>query len=147
MALPLRRLLENGEGAAAVEFAVIAPVLLTILLGILTFGDALKNHLVLTNAASAGALTLALSRGTSTPYTTATTAVVNTAPTLDKAKIGVTVAIGNAACASDPACSTALTVGSTAVVTATYPCELTVMGINYEPGNCVLTATSAQMVQ
>ena len=68
-----RRLFRNREGVSAIEFAIILPVLLTILMGIFQFGTAMNDYLVLTNAAAKGALTLALSRGTTTPYTTTTT--------------------------------------------------------------------------
>ena len=50
-------------------------VLLLIGLGMIKFGVAMGNYVVLTNAASQGATALALSRGTTSPYTTTTTAV------------------------------------------------------------------------
>jgi hypothetical protein len=40
-----------------------------------------------------------------------------------------------------------LVVGQTAVVKATYPCHLTVMGHNYAPNGCNLSAQTAQMIQ
>ena len=51
-----------------------------------------------------------------------------------------------AACASDAACSTILVSGQPALVKATYPCDLTVMGVNYAP-SCTLKAETAQLVQ
>jgi hypothetical protein len=37
--------------------------------------------------------------------------------------------------------------GQTALVKATYPCNLTVMGHNYAPNGCNLSAQTAQMIQ
>ena len=146
-ALPFRRLLDDTAGIAAVEFALISPVLLAIVLGMFSFGGAMKDYLVLTRAAGQGALTLALSRGITTPYTTTTTAINAAAPTLTLSSLAVTVTIDGVACTTNSTCSTALVAGRTAVVTSTYPCTLSVMGINYKPGGCTLTASTAQMVQ
>lgn len=45
----------HDRGAAAVEFALVLPVLLLILFGIIDFGRALNAQITLTNAARAGA--------------------------------------------------------------------------------------------
>jgi hypothetical protein len=37
--------------------------------------------------------------------------------------------------------------GQSALVKATYPCNLTVMGHNYAPSGCNLLAQTAQMIQ
>ncbi len=103
--------------------------------------------MVLTSAAGQGALTLALSRGTATPYTTTKAAILAAAPTLTQARLSMTVMIGTATCTSDSTCSAALAAGKSAVVTASYPCTLSVMGINYKPGGCTLTTSTAQMIQ
>ena len=142
----IARVLQDVRGVTAIEFAIVAPVLLTMTLGIFQFGIAMNHYLVLTNAAGKGAVTLALSRGTATPYTTTTTAVTNAAASLVAGSITVTVSVNGTTCATNSACSALLTAGQAATVVATYPCDLTVMGINYKPG-CTLTAQSAQMVQ
>lgn len=142
-----RRLLDDTAGVAALEFALISPVLLAGLLGMFSFGVAIKDYMVLTRAAGQGALTFALSRGTATPYTASQTALKAAAPTLTVASLSVTMTIDGVACTSDSACSTALVAGKTAVVTATYPCTLSVMGINFKPGGCTLTGSTAQMIQ
>jgi Flp pilus assembly protein TadG len=147
MRLRFRRLLDDSTGVSALEFAIISPVLLTILLGIFQFGTAMNNYLVLTNAAAKGALTIALGRGTATPYTTTISAIDAAAPNLTVANITTTVTINGTACSSDSGCTTALVAGVSAVVKTTYPCNLTVMGINYAPSGCTLKAQTAQMVQ
>ncbi len=143
----VHRLYGNERGVSALEFAIISPVLLTILLGIFQFGIAMNDYLVLTNAAGKGALTIALSRGTATPYTATTAAISAAAPNLTAASIATTVTINGTACSTDSACTTALVAGVSAVVRTTYPCNLTVMGINYAPSGCSLTAQTAQLVQ
>ncbi|HTR82873.1 MAG TPA: TadE/TadG family type IV pilus assembly protein [Reyranella sp.] len=147
MIATLRSLLKNRAGVSALEFAIISPVLLTLLLGLFKFGIAMNQYMVLTNAAAKGALTLALSRGTTTPYTSTTSAIAAAAPNLTAANITTTVTINGTACTTDSSCSSSLVAGVTAVVRTTYPCDLTVMGINYAPSGCALSAQTAQMVQ
>ncbi len=139
--------LRDARGVTVIEFAIVAPVLLAMVFGILKFGTAMNHQMVLTNAAAKGAMTLALSRGTSTPYATTTTAVTSAAPSLTAGQITITVKVNGVACATDAACSTILVSGHPALVKATYPCDLTVMGVNYKPGGCILSAETAQMVQ
>ena len=140
-------LVKNDEGVSAIEFAIIAPVLLTIVLGVFQFGIAMNQYLNLTNAAAQGALTLALSRGTTTPYTSTTAAITAAAPNLAAAQTTITVRINGVACTNDATCSAALVAGQAAFVRATYPCNLVVMGVNYAPNGCTLSAQSAQMIQ
>jgi Flp pilus assembly protein TadG len=147
MRFDVRRMLKNRDGVTAIEFAIISPVLLTMLLGMFQFGSVMNNYMVLTNAAAKGALTIALSRGTTTPYTTTKSAITAAAPNLTSTNITTTVTINGTACTTDSACTTALVAGVSAVVKTTYPCNLTVMGINYAPSGCTLTAQTAQMVQ
>ena len=142
------RIFRDARGVSAIEFAILAPVFLTMTFGTLKFGIAMNDYMVLTNAAAKGAMTLALSRGNTTPYTATTTAVTAAAPGLTTASITITVTVAGTACTTDTDCQTRLTanVGQPALVRATYPCDLTVMGFNYATG-CTLTAETAQMVQ
>ncbi len=137
---------DNG-GVSAIEFALIAPVLMTMILGLFKFGLAVSQYLALTNGVGQGALTFGLSRGTATPYTSAQAAVTSGATSLAAASITITLSVNGTACTSDSGCSTALVAGTTALVTASYPCDLTVMGINYMSGGCTLSAHAAQIVQ
>jgi len=140
-------LLKNDDGVSAIEFAILSPVLLTIVTGIFQFGVAMNHYLSLTNAVAQGALTLALSRGTTTPYASTTTAIAGAAPNLPPAQTTITVKINGTACTSDATCVTMMVAGQTAIVKATYPCDLTVMGHNYAPSSCNLSAQTAQMIQ
>jgi Flp pilus assembly protein TadG len=141
-------MLENKRGVTAIEFALISPVMLTLLTGIFQFGVAMNHQLNLTNAVAQGALTIALSRGTTTPYSSATSAIASAAPSLAAAHTTITVTINGVACTTDPTCTAAMVAGVSAVVRATYPCNLVIMGVNYAPGGtCTLSAQSAQMIQ
>ena len=141
-----RRLGADRDGATLVEFAIGAPVLLLIGIGMMKFGLAMSQYIMLTSAASTGATALALARGSTTPYTTATTAISNAAPNLTSTSITTTVTVNGTTCSTDTACKALLTAGVTARVTTTYPCDLTVMGRNFKT-SCTLSAQSAQMVQ
>ena len=142
-----RSALGDRRGAVAFEFILISPFLFFLLFAILIFGIVLNNQLELTAAAQQGAQTLSLGRGTSTPYTTAITAVTNAAFNLTAASITKTVTVGATSCATDSSCSTLLTSGATASVALTYPCSMTVMGINLGAATCNLYSTSAATVQ
>jgi hypothetical protein len=107
----------------------------------------MNQYMSLTNAVAQGALTLALSRGTTTPYSSTTAAIAAAAPGLATAQTTITVKINGTACTSDATCLTSMVAGQTALVKATYPCNLTVMGHNYAPNGCNLSAQTAQMIQ
>ncbi len=140
-----------GErGAALVEFALLAPVLLLILLGTAQFGLTLNQFVTLTNAVSIGGLQFALSRSDTTPYTDAVNAVKNAAPSLTPASLTITLSVGSplAACSTDATCMTALTnnVGQPSQVAVTYPCNLKVMSYNFLPV-CNLSSQVTERVQ
>ena len=139
-------LFRDTRGAAAVELALTLPVFLALAVGTLKFGVAMTQYLTLNNAAAQGAMTFALSRGTATPYATATTSITSAAPNLTAGSLTKTLRINGTACSTDGACTTALVSGATASVTVSYPCDLSVLGVNFK-SNCSLSATAAQMVQ
>lgn len=139
-------LARSESGVSAIEFAIVAPAVLAIGIGMLKFGIAMSHYMLLNNAAAQGALTLALARGTTAPYTSTGTAITNAAPSLTSGSITKTTTINGTACTTDSGCASAMVAGQTARVTLSYPCDLTVMGINFKPG-CTLSARSSQMIQ
>jgi Flp pilus assembly protein TadG len=143
-----------------VEFALLVPVLLLLLIGFFVFGLALNQYIMLWNGVGSGAMQFAVSSGaSSTPATTTVAAIVDAAPTLTPADITITLTVGdNSACfsgtassstaAGDTACSTQLAAnaGNPAVVLATYPCSLTVMEYDFL-ADCKWSAQVTELVQ
>ena len=98
----------GDDGVVAIEFALLLPVLLMLMFGVIQFGRAYNAKVELTAAVREGARALAL--GTGDPETT----TVDAAPGLDVANISVTTS-------GDPC-----TAGEQATVTATYPMEINI---------------------
>jgi Flp pilus assembly protein TadG len=138
----------DHRGTAAVEFALIAPVLFLLILGITQFGITLNNYEMLTGATEVAARQFSMSRGTSTPSSSATTALYNASSNLTQASITIALKVNGIGCTGDGACTTALTngQGQPATVTTSYPCNLQVYGYNFAPG-CTLTAQSTESVE
>jgi len=151
LAAILRRacFLRDASGGAALEFGIVLPVLLLVVLGGLAFAITLQNYLVVANAADMAAIQLTLSRGAATPYTSAVNAINAAASTLTTANLKITVTVNGAACTSDATCQTALSSAASkqASVSLSYPCNLTVLQINYAPAGCSLNATTLGLVQ
>ena len=73
----------NSErGAVAVEFALLAPVLVLLLLGIMEFGRAYNAQVSLTNAAREGVRVMAISNDQTAARTAAKNAAVALSPQL-----------------------------------------------------------------
>jgi Flp pilus assembly protein TadG len=146
----LRDLLNDRSGAPAVEFALIAPLLLMLIMGIIQFSITLNNYIELTEAVRTGARNLAISRAmaSATPYSSTVADISSSAGNLTGTNITVTMSVNGTACTTNSGCSTALSTaaGQTATVTATYPCNLTVMGVNFLP-SCSLQSQTADLVE
>jgi Flp pilus assembly protein TadG len=141
---------KTDAGQALLEFALVLPLLLALVLGIIFFGIALNNYITLTNATNIGAQLLSFSRNQTTdPCQTTSQAVYAAAPNLTQANLKFTIALNGTNVvtnAASPSCSTAaLVAGQSAAVTVTYPCNLTFFTFN--PGSCTLTAQTAEVIQ
>ncbi len=161
-----------GErGAVAVEFAILAPALLLLLLGTAQFGLTLNQFVLLWSGAGTGAIQFAQSGGAivppcsaACPATLAWKAIIQNAPILTTGStcakgLCVTLTVAGTQCTTsaitsattaasyDSACNTLLinNATSTAVVKATYPCSLKVMQYSFWP-SCTLTATVTEFV-
>lgn len=95
------------QGAEGVEFALVLPVLLLLIFGIVQFGWLFNNYLTLATAANAGARVLAAERGYTTPYSDAKSAIQASSPLL-KNTMTITMKVGGTTCNSDTTCATAL---------------------------------------
>lgn len=153
----------GSAGAAIVELALALPFLLIFMTGLFTFGVALNNYLMLTDAVSVSARQLAISRGNTTnPCTTVTAAFFGVSPLLSPSSLGFQITInGNPVAgasgvwATSPSCSSSSTTtgaaanlvqGANAQVYARYPCNLTIYGANFAP-TCYLYAQTTEVVQ
>lgn len=84
----------SERGAVAVEFAILAPVLIMILLGIMEFGRAYNAQISLTNAAREGVRVVAISNN----QTSARTAAKNAAVTLNPELVDSNIAFSAPQC-------------------------------------------------
>jgi Flp pilus assembly protein TadG len=115
------------HGQTAVEFALIAPVLLLLLLGIVQGGIVFHNYLTVTDAARAAERQAIEARISSVTLSDVQQAARSAAPDLSQSKLGVALA--------DPADPTFKTSGSTLTVTVTYPYAINLLGIVVASGN------------
>jgi Flp pilus assembly protein TadG len=141
------------RGQSTVEFAIVAPLLLTLLVAVVVFGIAYNNYLSLTFATDAGSQLLSISRGQTTdPCQTASQAVFSAAPQLAQSNLKFSIVLGTNTVASNsanPSCSGSqqyLVQAANAQVTVTYPCNLNILGFNPVP-NCALTAQTTMLIQ
>lgn len=144
----------SEDGQSLIEFALCLPALLMVVTGITTFGIAMNNYLMLTNATNTGARQLAISRSqTLDPCATVVAAVTAGAPFLKSANLTFSFVL-NGTSYSGTSCSSSsyttgaagqLTQGATAQVTVTYPCSLSIYKMNL--GTCLLKAQTSEYVQ
>jgi Flp pilus assembly protein TadG len=120
----MRRIRDRrGEkGQTLVEFVLVAPVLLLILFGIVQFGVAFKNSMVVTDAVRAGARKAAVSSTATNPTATAQQAVIAAAGDLDPSKLQVVV-------------TSTWQAGDTVTVSASYPYQINILGIVVTSGD------------
>ena len=127
---------DRSRAQAMTEFAIVAPILLLILMGIMQLGVVYNNWVSLTDAARAGARKAAVCRSGCSPdgATAAVNAAKNSAPNLN----------WSSGCAAVTVTS-AWTQGSDATVTANYPWSINVMGVVVASG--CMTATTTERVE
>jgi Flp pilus assembly protein TadG len=149
LADPIRNLpVAGNEGSALVEFALVVPILMTVMMGIFTCGIALSNLIALTNAVDTGARLLAVSRGETTdPCASAVAAIYAAAPQLNQANFKFTFVLnGNSYTGKTCTAGAAnLVTAGPAKVTATYPAQINLFGVT--PSALNLTAQTTELVQ
>jgi Flp pilus assembly protein TadG len=112
--------LRRESGQSAVEFALVAPVLIAVLLGIVQAGIAFHDYITVTDAARAAARKAVTARVSGLSITDVQQAAKDAAGDLDPTKLNVTV--------DDPTDPTFANGGSTLSVTVTYPYSINVLG-------------------
>lgn len=124
-----KKSLRDEKGQATTEFAVVLPILIVLLFGIIQFGIAFKDYLSLTDAVRAGARKAAVSRNLSDPIGTTRTAVRTAAADLDQSKL------------PDPDVLSSWDPGTDVKVTAQYPYRISLFGIPLMQGNLKSSTT------
>jgi Flp pilus assembly protein TadG len=115
-----------------VEFAVILPIFVVLLFGIIQFGIVFNNYVTLTDATRAGARAGAVARYDANPSQTATSAVQTSATDLNQSNLNVSV-------------NSTWQPGSDITVQATYPYSINLLGWVISVGT--LTSTTTERVE
>jgi Flp pilus assembly protein TadG len=142
----LRNLWRNCSGASAAEFALVLPLLLTLLFGVIKLGLVLNNDAEIINGARATARVIAVARGSTTPWSDANTTFKSS--TSNVATAAMSVLVNGAACSSDSGCQALLTnsAGLALTVIATAPCDLQIMGVDFAP-KCQLQTQTVERIE
>ena len=112
------------HGAVAVEFALLAPVLIMILLGIMEFGRAYNVQVTLTNAAREGVRNMAINNS----QTTARAATKNAAAQLSPALADANIVFSTATCSVDTQMTVTINYSLTTVTGIAGPFAMTGRG-------------------
>jgi Flp pilus assembly protein TadG len=138
---------KDRSGTVAIEAAFILPVLFMTTFGVAQIGVVLNKYIALTDATGAGVRQLTVERGFSTPYTDTVNQIHASAPDLAAANLTIALSVNGAACASDAACTSALSSaqGQAAQVTVTYTCNLQFTPLI--PNLCPLSSTILGRIQ
>jgi Flp pilus assembly protein TadG len=119
----MKRRIKRQEGQALVEFAIVIPVLLLIVLGIMQFGILFNNYITLTDAVRTGARQAAVSRTDPDPEQKTKDRVKQAAGHINDASLEITVT------PYDPVKGTnTWAAGGDVTVKATYPFSLNMLG-------------------
>ena len=117
----------SEQGQTAVEFALIAPLLIAMLLGIVQAGIAFRQYIAVTDSARAAARKAITARVEGLTTADVQDAAQSAAGDLDSSKLGVAL--------DDPLDPTFAHAGSTLTVTVTYPYSINVLGLVIASGN------------
>ncbi len=119
-----RRITRDERGQAIIEFALVLPIFLLLVIGIIQFGIAYNNYITLTDAVRVGAREAAVSRTLPNPEQITTDRVHQAAIRLHKPDLTVTVV------PHDPDTNQQAWVqGGDVTVKGTYPYRLNLFGL------------------
>jgi Flp pilus assembly protein TadG len=156
---------KNQTGSVLVEFTLVLPVLLFLILGMAQFGMIFYNYILVTNAAATGARQFSISRWDSNAYSDTVSAINNVAPGLGLSTCAaatpscITLSVNGSPCSSNSGCyaqlQSAPVPSGTATpwpssVTVSYSCGANSIMPTYLinlTGICPLTSTMQQSVQ
>ena len=132
-------------GSQLFEFALVLPLLVMLLVGIIKGGVLFYDYVVLADAVAAGARTLATNRYNGNACTLAETALKNAAYNLNQSLITIQpetfTGAGGSTC-------TALSPNDAVTVSATYPCDMNIpfLGANFWP-SCTLGSQTTVRIE
>lgn len=127
------RLPRNRQrGQTLVEFTMVLPLLALLLFGIIQFGIVFHHYVTLTDSVRAGARQGAVSRDLSNPQAVVLDRVRRSAADLDPGQLGISV-------------SSTWVQGDDVTVSATYPYDISLLGVVVKSGN--LSASTTERVE
>jgi len=142
MSIIKSKLIRNQKGQAFVEFALVLPILLLLVFGIIQFGILFNNYLTLTDAVRAGARQAAVSRTLSDQVGPAIARVRAAAANLDTDPSVLPVTVTP----YDPSKGTQSWVqGGDVTVIATYPYSISLLGLVVKSGR--MTSQTTERVE
>jgi Flp pilus assembly pilin Flp len=132
----MKRTYKDERGQTMVEFALVIPVLCLLVFGIIQFGLLFRDYLALTDAVRVGARQAAVSRSLPDPVGSTEARVRSAAGDLDGSELDVAVT---------PADPLAWTQGGDVTVSASYPYEISLLGLVVKSGQ--LTSQTTERVE
>jgi Flp pilus assembly protein TadG len=109
--------MKNEQGQTMTEFALVLPILVVLLFGIIQFGIAFNNYVTLTDAVRSGARKAAVSRNLSDPAGACRAQVIAAAVNLDQTEL-----------TKNLSCSSTWAPGADVTVHADYPYDISLLG-------------------
>jgi Flp pilus assembly protein TadG len=128
------RNIKSERGQTFTEFALVLPMLIVLMLGIVQFGVAFNNYVTLTDAVRAGARKAAVSRNSSDPAGACRAAVLAAAGSLDTTELS-----------SNLSCTSSWAPGSEVTVHADYPYNIKLLDWSVHSG--LLNSTMKERVE
>jgi Flp pilus assembly protein TadG len=132
----LKKTIKTEQGQTMTEFALILPIVLVLLFGIMQFGVIFNNYVTLTDAARAASRKGAVSRNLTAGAAKAACENTGHAAGGNLQNWGTDFVL---------TCSSSWTIGSDVTVTATYPYEVSLLGLVVASGQ--LNTTMKERVE
>jgi Flp pilus assembly protein TadG len=123
---------KNQQGQSMTEFALVLPILVFLLFGVIQFGIVFNNYITVTDAVRAGARKGAVGRHLQNPDAAVVQSVRDAANGLKQSDLNVTVA-------------SSWQQGEQVTVTGSYPYSISLLGLVVKSGR--LTSTTKERVE
>jgi Flp pilus assembly protein TadG len=123
---------KDQQGQSMTEFALVLPILVFLLFGVIQFGITFNNYITLTDAVRAGARKGSVGRNLQNPNGAVVQSVRDAATDLRQSDLNVTV-------------TSSWQQGSDVAVTGSYPYSINLLGLVVKSGR--LTSTTKERVE